>query len=46
MNIRIGNEISAEILLRNGAKVNAQDMAGETPIMSAISNGTEYGVIT
>lgn len=41
--IQLGNEKMVEILIKNEANVNAQDVEGNTPIMLALSNGKSNG---
>lgn len=45
-NIQIGNEKSAEILIKNRANVDAQDIAGNTPVMIAMQNGKTMSIIS
>lgn len=37
--LQLGNEKMVEILIKNGAQVNARDSDGQTPIMLAFLNG-------
>lgn len=39
MKIQIGSVLAADILIKNGAKVNIEDENGNTPMVLAVKHG-------